>query len=256
MRTKLLLRRSGLEPIAIATDAVQQATDVANGITPYSLVKKEMPVTFFSRAPKTSTLSIGTTPTLITKPPHNFPYLLINPSLSVGLTNNQLVFNGTVNAAGNSELTPIGVANYLSAHFYLNVIAGGSGTWDIIAQSYDPYSGNWADSQTIFTAINGATGATYYAFPNEMGIDTDFAIRWNPTAAGSMTFSLSMDLKNGIPGSSSGVTRTIYFGGPDVTSTNAGFQLLEGEKETIMLAPDLSLYAVALVPTNLKIAIM
>lgn len=201
-----------------------------------------------TRAFKSEIITVGTTPTLIIKPPHYWPYLISNPALSVGLTNTVTLFNGTVSAAGNTQLSPVGVANYREAHLHFNVTAV-TGSWDIYAQTRDPVSGNWADSQFLLTI--SATG-TYYVSTGTIGIVTDFAIRWTPTAAGSMTFSAALTLKDGLVGGPTGLAKTVFIGGDDVT-TDTGYPIFEGKDRIIYPGADVEVYAVSYVSTTIKV---
>lgn len=207
-----------------------------------------MDTLIISRSPSTRIISVGTTPTLILRPPHPTPYLLSNPSLSVGLTSSTVLKSGTVNAAGNSQATPLGVANYLKMHFHINVTAI-TGTWDINMYTRDPNSGNWAISQNLFSGLT-STG-TSYTYIGELGLCTDMAIGWNPTAAGSMTFSITGTLKEGTIGNGSGLARTIFIGGRNVT-IDSGYPLFEGRDKIIYPGPDVEIYAIAYADTVIK----
>jgi hypothetical protein len=215
-----------------------------------------MDMLIWTRAPKSVILAVNTTPTLIITPPNYWPYLLQNPNIQVGLTTSFVLFNGTVNAAGNTELTPIGDANYMDLHWNLDVTAI-SGTWDIIQQERDPNTGNWADVQTLFSGISAVTPlpGTLYTFSGHLGSVTDLAVRWVPTVAGSITFSLTVTLKDGTGGSASGLARSIFLGDSTVNPNN-GYELKEGVEEVIMLGPDLQLFAIALVNTFIKVFVM
>lgn len=196
---------------------------------------------YFSRPPKSQAVTVGTTPTQLITPPHEWPYIVANPSLSTGLTSTQTVKSGTETAAGNTQATAIGVANYLDAHLFLNVTAV-TGTWDFVTQVMIPGTSTWIDSQLAFQAVAG-TGA-YYSNIGGNGLVTDFAARWNPTSAGSITFSLYLTLKNGTQGGAAGTSRTIFLGGPDVT-VDSGIPLFESEKIPLNLGPNVTLYAIA-----------
>lgn len=211
-----------------------------------------MPVLHITRLPKTIILNVQTTPTLILQPPHEWPYILVNPSLLVGGTASALLYSGTVSTSGNTQVAPLGVANYLQCHFYL-IVTAVTGVWDIISQTRDPVTGNWVDSQMIFSGINAV--GSYYASVGSLGIVTDLAVRWNPTTAGSMTFSITATLKEGTVGSGTGIARTIFLGGPDVT-VDTGLPLFESEKIHLRLGPDIKLYAIAGVVTPIKVFII
>ncbi|MCL6577984.1 MAG: hypothetical protein K6T73_01175 [Candidatus Bathyarchaeota archaeon] len=201
------------------------------------------------RAPKTLNRSVTTTPSILIAPPHEWPYVILNPSLIAGLTSSYTIYSGTVDAAGNTQANPLGVANYLKMHFHLDITAI-TGTWDIYAQTKDPVSGKWTDSQCIFSGLTSI--GTKYATVGEYGIVTDFAVRWDPVVAGSMTFSLSATVKEGMGGSSAGLARTIYIGGNDVT-VDSGLEIKEGESKLIMLGPDITLYGVAKTTIPVKV---
>lgn len=197
------------------------------------------------------TFTVGTTPILLIDSTFAWPYLILNPSKTTGLTTTVTGFSGTVNAAGNSQTTPgpIGVSGFYAAHFQLDVTAV-TGTWDIIQQSYDSISAKWFDVQTIYAGV--ASTGSYYASVGTMGIGTDLAFRWNPTAAGSLTFSLSVILKGGLGGSSAGLAQVVYLGGQGVTTTS-GYPLLEGHKQAFIVPEGVQLWAVA--GTNVDIRV-
>lgn len=206
---------------------------------------------YLSRSLMGRVFTITTTPTLLIDASYAWPYLVLNPTKTVGLSTTVTGFSGTVAAAGNSQTTPgsIGVSGFYSVHYHLNVTAV-TGTWDIVAQSYDSISLQWMDTQTIFAGI-AATGQ-YYASVGTFGLATDLAFRWNPTAAGSLTFSLAAVLKGGLGGSSAGLAQVAYLGGPGVT-TDTGYPLLEGQKQGFIVGENVQLWAVA--GTNLDIRV-
>lgn len=194
-------------------------------------------------------ITVGTTPILLFRAIYAQPFLILNPSKTVGLTTSVTGFSGTVAAAGNSQTTPgsVGVSGFYAVHYHLDVTAV-TGTWDIVAQSYDSISAKWFDTQTIFAGV-AATGQ-YYASVGTLGLATDLAFRWNPTAAGSLTFSLAAVLKGGLGGSSAGLAQVVYLGGPGVTTTS-GFPLLEGTRQAFVLGENVELWGVA--GTNIDI---
>ena len=204
-----------------------------------------------SRPPKSFVFTIGTTAQRIIEPPHLYPYLISNPSLSVGMTSSVVLHaSGNEVAAGSSA--SLGVANYLRAHFHIDITAI-AGTWDIYAQSLDPNSLNWADTQVIFPGLT--TTGTLYSAVDTMGIATDLRIRWEPTVPGNITFSLTVTLKEGTVGSSAGLSRTVFIGGNDVT-TNTGLPLFEGESRVVMPGPDVSLYGIAYTDIPIKVFVL
>ena len=208
-----------------------------------------MDTLIISRQPATRIITVSTTPVPILQPPHPTPYLVSNPSLAVGLTASTVFIDGTVNSAGNTQATPLGVANYMKMHFHFNITAI-TGTWDIGAYTRDPHSGNWAISQNLWSGLT--TIGTGYDFIGEMGLVTDFAIGWNPTAAGSMTFSVTGTLKEGTAGAGTGLARTIFIGGRNVTP-GSGYPLFEGKDKIIYPGANVEIYAVAYVDTLIKV---
>ena len=195
------------------------------------------------------TVTITTTPTLLVDSSYAWPYLILNPSKTVGLTTTVTGFSGTVVAAGNTQASPIGVSGFYAAHYHLNVTAV-TGTWDLVAQSYDSISLQWMDTQTIFAGV-AATGQ-YYASVGTLGIATDLTFRWNPTAAGSLTFSLAAVLKGGLGGSSAGLANVAYLGGPGV-STVSGYPLLESQQQQFIIGQGVQLWGVAAVSIDVRI---
>ena len=206
---------------------------------------------YLSRNLQGRVFTVTTTPTLLIDSAFAWPYLILNPSKTTGLTTTVTGFSGTVVAAGNSQVTPgsIGVSGFYAGHYQLDVTAV-TGTWDIIAQSYDVISAKWFDTQTIFAGV-AATGQ-YYASVGTLGIATDLAFRWNPTAAGSLTFSLAAVLKGGLGGSSAGLAQVVYLGSQGVTTTS-GFPLLEGQKQPFIIPEGVQLWGVA--GTNIDIRV-
>jgi len=193
---------------------------------------------------------VTTSPTLIIPAGPAYPYMILNPSRTVGLTSSGVLYSGTVNAAGNTQSSPLGVANYLNMHLFLDVTAV-SGTWDFVAQARDPESGNWADSQVIFSGIT--TTGTRYASIGQLGVATDFAVRWEPTAAGSITFSLSYSLKEGIIGSAAGLSQTVFIGSNNGITVTSGFPILEGNKEVFIVGENVEVWAIAYVSLYVNI---
>jgi hypothetical protein len=203
-------------------------------------------VLFLTRPFRCSTITVQTEPTLIIKPPHEFPYLIVNPELSVGITSSYRLFSGTITANGNTQANPLGVANFLNANFYADVTAI-SGSWDVYLQTKDPVTGKWADVQVIFSLSQ--TG-TYYSTVGQIGIVTDIALRWE--GSGSMTCTLSAALKGGMAGAPSGVSRVIFLGDSLVTP-ETGLPLFEGQDKLIFPVYDVSIYAVAYTPIPIKV---
>lgn len=203
-------------------------------------------VLILTRPLRCATITVGTTPTLIIKPPHEFPYLVVNPELSIGITSSYQLFNGTMSGAGDTTSSPIGVANFINANFFANVTSA-SGSYDVYLMTKDPISGAWADVQVIFTL--NAPGV-FYTTVGQIGVVTDMAIRWEGT--GTVTCSISTVLKGGMAGSPAGVSRVIFLGDSLVTP-ETGLPLFEGQDRLIFPMYDVSVYAVAYTPIPIKV---
>lgn len=223
----------------IPRTAVVPAGELLTPIGARSLV---MDTLMISRGLTSSIITIGTTPVPIIIPPHYFPYLISNPSLSVGLTSSTVLFSGTVNATGDTTANPLGVANYLYGHFHIDITAI-TGTWDINLLSRDPNTGNWAVVQNIFSGLT--VPATLYGYVADLGVAVDLAIQYVMVAAGAMTFSITCTLKDGLGGTGSGLSRTIFVGGNRAVTTDTGMPIFEGRDKVVALGPNIELWAVA-----------
>jgi hypothetical protein len=206
---------------------------------------------YLSRGFQGRSVVVGATATLIQRSEYSYPYLILNPSRSAGLTNSFLISSGNVVAAGNTQATPIGVANFLDLHFHL-IVTAIAGTWDFIMQSRDPITGLWADVQTVFAAIVGPA-ANYYAFVGSLGVVVDMAFRWNPVAPGNVTFSLSGTLKEGTAGSSAGLAQTVFLGGNEGVSLVSGYPLLEGQEKAFIIGEGVELWGIAATPVTINV---
>ncbi len=195
-------------------------------------------------------VNILTTPVLIEASEQARTFILLNPSSSIGLVSFGTISSGTTIIAGNTQATPIGVANYLNMHFFLNVTAI-TATVTFIQQAYDPVSATWADVQNIFTGII-ATG-TYYAAVATLGSVSDMAVRWTIDAPGSITYTLGYVLKEGIGGTSGGLTQTVYLGSNGGVTTVSGFPLLEGQRLPVVLGEGVELWGVAGITVGIRI---
>lgn len=199
---------------------------------------------------------VGTTPTLIQRSEYAYPYLILNPSLSAGLTNSFTVATLVgVNVAGNTIAAPIGVANFMDMHFHLIVTAVG-GAWDFIMMSRDPVNGSWADVQTVFAAVAAlpvAPATSFYAFVGSMGVAVDMAFRWNPVAPGVITVTLIGTSKDGVAGSSAGLAQTVFLGGNDSISVNSGYPVLPGQEKQLIIGDNVELWGVANTPITINV---
>jgi hypothetical protein len=66
-------------------------------------------------------------------------------------------------------------------------------------------------------------------------------------AGTTVTFTVGYVLKDGLEGTSAGVTQTIFFGGGGVSS-NSGYPLLAGKEKALYFMENVSLYAVTAGP--------
>jgi len=199
-------------------------------------------------------VTINTTPTLIVRAEFLRGFMFLNPASVIGTTGfGTILASSTQTTDGNTQSASLGVANYRDMHLFLDVtaVSGTTPTLDIIAQAYDPESGNWADTSAIWSGING-TG-TMYANPGGLGLASDFAVRWVLGGSSpSFTFSIGYVLKDGLPGSAAGLSNAIYMGGPGVSSVS-GFPLLEGQSRSFYLSENTELWGVAAVALELRV---
>lgn len=245
-RDRLAYRQECPTPTEIPRTAIVPPKELQTPIGAKSLV---MDTLMISRNLSTRIITIGATATRIIQPPHYYPYLIKNPSLSAGLTASTVLFDGTAATTGDTTASPVGVANYLNTHFHLDITAI-TGTWDINLLSRDPNSGNWATVQNLFSGLT-ATG-TQYAYVADLGVAVDMAIEYVEIAAGDITFSITGTFKGGLAGTSSGLARTVFLGGRDVT-TDTGYPLFEGQERIIGLGPEVELYAIAFGSIPIKV---
>ncbi len=198
-------------------------------------------------------VSIGTNPTLIFSSARPKAIIVLNPSLSAGLTSSGTLLALTARGPGsyNSQTAPLGVANYLRISLFLNITANAlPHTLAVDAQSRDQLSLNWLDTQDdVFAGTNAiwAAGANgYYAQLGPMGVDVEFAINATVGAgAGTMTFSVSYTLKEGLPGTSTGIASTIFLGPNDAVNSTS-YPLLSGDKFPLLVTENTELWGVAL----------
>lgn len=193
--------------------------------------------------------SISTTPKLIINQQEQGGrgYLVLNPAGVVGLTaKGVLVSNTTMVGALTLQSGSLGVANYKTAKLFFNVtFSVGAGPVTFAIQTLDPVSGTiWAVSQTISLT---ATGNTYVDL-GTLGVDTDLSVFVTVPVGTTITFNIGFVLKDGLDGTSAGVTQTIFIGGPGVAST-AGYPLLSGKERPFYLMENVQLYAVTAGPT-------
>lgn len=208
-----------------------------------------------SKGFSTRRAAITTTPSRIILSTQPKAYIIINPSLSVGITTTGTILaSASRSGSGNTQASSLGVANYMNMHLFLDISVSGGGTIVINTQARDPLSGNWCNTQNDIFSSPSAVG-TYYAGIGTLGVTTDFAISWS-VSAGSSTFSIGYVLKDGISGDGSGLSRVVYIGsnsGIISGSNSPGFPLLEGDRWPIFVKENTELWAVAATSLNLNI---
>jgi hypothetical protein len=195
-------------------------------------------------------IPIQTAPTVIIEPNRQPKgYVLINPNMTVsGVATSVTVFPAaTVFPAGATNSTSVNVSGFRSARFFLN-ISGAGGTVQVDAQTQDPVSGLWADSQ--LDLFSGSFGiGTYYASIGDLGVDT--ALRLVVTVVGAaVTGSIGAVLKEAYGATIAGPT--IFLGGDSVNLTT-GFPVLSGSREVFYLKENTPLYGLATAVTNINL---
>lgn len=174
-------------------------------------------------------------------------YLLLNPAGVVGLTAKGTLLSST-DLVGLTTLQTgsLGVANYKTVRLFFTVVFNvGVGPALFHIQTLDPVTGTtWFTSQTeSFAATENR-----YVDIGGLGVDTDFAIEIEVPAGTTITTSIGFVAKDGLEGTSAGVTQTIFIGSSGVYPI-AGFPLLSGKERSFYLMENVQLYAVTAGPT-------
>jgi hypothetical protein len=175
-------------------------------------------------------------------------FLLLNPAGVVGLTSTGTLFPSTSLVGAITQASAaLGVANYNTARFTLKVTAfAGAGPVTFDLQTLDPVDGTtWITVQTVFSVT--ATG-NVYANVGGLGIDTDARIFVTVPGGTSLTFTLGYVLKDGLAGTTAGVTQTIFVGQSGVTPVS-GYPLLAGQEKQFYFMENVQLYAVTTGPS-------
>jgi hypothetical protein len=196
--------------------------------------------------------NITTVPTRIIQARYMRGYILINPAEesagggSAPFVSSTLLASATrlAAASGNTQATPVSVANYRTGVLFLNISANVlAPTIQIDVQTRDPLSLNWATAQSDIFGSPSAVG-TYYANIGTLGVDQNFAIAFTVTGGTSSTFSLSFAKKEKLSGTSTGTSSTIWIG-PDSVNRASGFPILDGQKEKFFFRNNTELWAVS-----------
>lgn len=189
-------------------------------------------------------VTVTTTPTRVIQAQFLRGYILVNPTSSIGKASSGTLVASAARLAsdsGNTQAVSLDVADYKEVKLFLSITASTGGVVNVNAQTKDPVSGNWATSQTDVFNSPSATG-TYYENLGSLGVDEDFAISWDVSAAGNSTFSIGYVLKDTTV--AFGTANAIFLGQQDVTTT-AGYSLLEGENFRFFMKPNAELWAVS-----------
>ncbi len=174
-------------------------------------------------------------------------YLLLNPAGVVGLTaKGTLVSSQVLTGLTTLQSASLGVANYKTAKLFINAtFTAGAGPVTFDFETLDPITGTLQFiSQTISMT---ATGLVYTDI-GTLGVDTDFSVLITVPAGTTITVAIGFVLKDGLDGTSAGVTQTIFTGGPGVSFV-AGYPLLSGKERAFYLMENVQLYAVTAGPT-------
>lgn len=194
-------------------------------------------------------VQITSSPTLVIAAQEPKGYLLLNPAGVVGLTAKGTIF-GVTTLVGATTLTSgsVGVANFKTGRFFLtSTLVAGAGPVTFDLQTLDPVSGTvFIPSQTLFSVTTTPFNA--YADVGTNGIDTDFNILVTVPGGTTITFTLGFVLKDGLDGTSAGVTQTIFIGGAGV-AIQSGYPLLAGKEKPWYFTENVQLYAVTAGPT-------
>lgn len=174
-------------------------------------------------------------------------YLLLNPAGVVGLTaKGTLVASTALVGATTLQSGALGVANYKTGKLFINAtFSVGAGPVTIDIQTLDPITGTvWFISQTLTMTATG----TLYADLGTLGVDTDLSVLITVPVGTTITIAIGFVLKDGLDGTSAGVTQTIFMGGAGVSST-AGYPLLSGKERPFYLMENVQLWAVTAGPS-------
>lgn len=166
-------------------------------------------------------------------------YIIINPAEISGFSQEATFFPSLLRAPATYNSNVFNVTGIWSTRIFLDVTVQGAGATLIVnAQTQDPLTGNWANSQLDIFGGAAAAG-TYYASIGSLGVDKN--IRLQATVGiGNETFSISGLFKGGI---TTPVGSTVYLGGPDVNPL-FGYPILPGDKLPIFLLENVGLFAI------------
>jgi len=235
------------------------------GFKPSQIKIPDYPVIYLRRNFLGRVVNIGVVPVLIHNAVKTQNIIIENPAreasaipITVGLHTNQVA----VAAAGNTNLTPSPVGNYLNMQLFLRVpvatIAAGT-SWTFINQVQDPFSFLWVDSQVLITGVTPALVATwtnneFYANILTFGVGILYAIRWTTDLGpGAVSFTLSYILKSGVAGSPGGLPQDVFIGPNMGISATSGYPIQPGQREYFQVEEGTQIWGAALVATNVNV---
>lgn len=173
-------------------------------------------------------------------------YLFLNPAGVVGLTAKGTLISSTVLVGATTlQSASLGVANYKNGKLFFGVTFNvGAGPVTIDIQTLDPVTGQLFISQTLSL---GATG-NVYANLGTLGVDTDLSVLVTVPVGTTITITAGFVLKDGLDGTSAGVTQTIFMGQAGV-STVAGYPILSGKERSFYIMENVQIFAVTAGPS-------
>lgn len=193
--------------------------------------------------------TVGTTPTLLL-PPNKSPrgYLFMNPSQNLtGATLNTNLFTPAVRGAGTYLSAAVNVQGLRTSRFFLNITVSPI-TLVVNVQTRDPQTLNWAVAQSDIFGGVVAIG-TYYANIGEIGTDDNIRLEVIQTGAGA-NWSITMVNKEAFGSIVSGVA--VFLGNQNVIA-GFGYPILGGQEKRFWLMDNTPLFAIAQVPTELRV---
>jgi len=248
-----------LQPVDVPTSVAQAIQASFEGLRPYyneilsnsNILVANLTIDrgFIARR-----VTVTTTPVRIVQARSLKAYMFLNPTASTGAgTSGTLLASSAqlAGASGNTQATSLDVSDYQRLTMFLDITASTGGVITVNTQSKDPLSGNWATVQGDVFGAPSAVG-TYYATIGTLGVDEDFAVAWDVSAAGNSTFSLSYLLKDSSV--AFGTANTIYLGASGVT-TSTGFPLLEGKELKTFVRTNTEIWAVSPSAAGIPISI-
>ncbi len=197
---------------------------------------------FFGRNFQGNEISVSTSPVLLFEESASRPVLILNTTRQTGMVKVVSAFDSVIAAAGTTQNSYIDCAGFETLHLSLT-ITDISGTWDIYAQSYDSLVDVWHDTQMVYNAL-AATTDSGYTHIGTNGVAERLAFRFDPTAAGSITCTLSCVLKGGTGSGLLGSLGVVYLGGRSVGAAS-GFPLLPNQSQIFQLEENAQMWAVS-----------